>query len=214
MVDLVEGHPILDLALIARKDRLGIALERIDHMAAGKAVVLLRQVQRHIEVVERHHGLDTVLATAVEHAIIEGQALLVGNDVVTEREDTTPGDRHAEHRESHLGEQRDILLVGVVEVDAATLGEVVFLRMLHTVGERLTRHRVQRSAFDDTLPSAGLTIEQNRIIRNSRAASALVPRPLNLVGSGSTAPKEPLGERLVELIRAQVDHSCNPFFKG
>ena len=78
VVDLVEGHPILDLALVAAEKRLGIALKGVDHVTARKPVVLLCQVKRHVKVVEGNHGLDTVLMALVKDLVVEGQALLVG----------------------------------------------------------------------------------------------------------------------------------------
>ena len=49
-VDLIEGQPVLDLVLVARKDRAHIALVEADELVAGPAVVGLREVQRRLVV--------------------------------------------------------------------------------------------------------------------------------------------------------------------
>ena len=100
-------------------------LKGVDHVTARKAVVLLGQVKRHIKVVEGDHGLDPVLMALVKDFIVEGQTLLVGQGVVAVGEDTAPGNAHAKDAEAHLAQKRNVLLVGVVEVDAASFGKII-----------------------------------------------------------------------------------------
>ena len=43
-------------------------------------------------------------------------------------------DAHAEHLEAHLGEQLDIILIGMIEIDTAALGQLPIFRVsLHVL---------------------------------------------------------------------------------
>ena len=71
---------------------------------------------------ERDHGLDPRLEESVEHVVVEREPGLVGLLLVALREDAAPRYRGAEALEPHLGEQLDVVAVGVVEVDAVVVG--------------------------------------------------------------------------------------------
>ena len=61
VVDLIEGHPVLDLILVALHDAKSIAYEEIHQFAVGPAAVLLCQIVGHLEVAECDDRLDAVL---------------------------------------------------------------------------------------------------------------------------------------------------------
>ncbi len=86
-----------------------------------------------------------MLEHAVEHVVVELQAGLVGFELVALREDTAPADGGAEALEAHLGEQRDVLGIGVVEVDALMVGIVL---ALHDALGDLARHTVGAASHD------------------------------------------------------------------
>ena len=175
-VDLVEGEPELDLVLIAVEDGLAVLLKEADELAARPAVVLLDQVIRHLVVRQGHERLDIVSAQAVEDAIVEGEAGLVGLGVVAVGEDAAPRDGHAEHVEAHLGEQRDILLVVMVEVDTVMIG-------VEAVGVDVDRNLTRL-----------LVAAAQKMVIDGRTAAVHVPSALKLIGGGSATPIETLGE--------------------
>ena len=175
-VDLVEGEPELDLVLIAVEDGLAVLLKEADELAACPAVVLLDQVIGHLVVRKCHERLDIVGAQAVEDAIVEGEAGLVGLGVVAVGEDTAPGNGHAEHVEAHLGEQRDVLLVVMVEVDAVMVG-------IEAIGVDVDRDLTRL-----------LVAAAQEVVVDGSAAAVHVPSALKLVGGGSATPIETLGE--------------------
>ena len=175
-VDLVEGEPELHLVLVALEDGGAVVLKEADELAGGPPVVLLDQVVGHLVVREGHQRLDAVLGAAVEDAVVEGQARLVGLGVVAVGEDAAPGDGHAEHVEAHLGEQGDVLLVVVVEVDAVV------------VGIKHVRLDVDRDLARLLVAAAG------EVVIDRGPAAIDVPSALELVGGRGAAPIETLGE--------------------
>ena len=198
-VDLVEGEPVGDLAMIAVEDGLGIPLEEADELAGGPAVVLLDEVVGHLVMGHGHQGLDAMGVAAVEDPVVEGETGLVGLGVVAVGEDAAPADGHAEHVEAHLREQRDVLLVAVVEVDAVMVG-------IELVGIDLEG--------DLARPLVGAARE---VVVDGRTAAVCVPGTLELVGGRGPAPEEALGENcchdgipsrgLVGLLGASMSHA-------
>ena len=61
IVDLVEGHPIFDLILVALHDTQRVAHKEVHQFAVDPAAVFLCQVIRHFEMAQRDHGLYAVL---------------------------------------------------------------------------------------------------------------------------------------------------------
>ena len=175
-VDLVEGEPELDLVLIAVEDGLAVLLKEADELAARPAVVFLDQMIGHLVVRQGHERLDIVSAQAVEDAVVEGEAGLVGLGVVAVGEDAAPRDGHAEHVEAHLGEQRDILLVVMVEVDTVMIG-------VEAIGVDVDRNLTRL-----------LVAAAQEVVVDGRAAAVHVPSTLKLVGGGGATPIETLGE--------------------
>ena len=175
-VDLVEGEPELDLVLIAVEDGLAVLLKEADELAARPAIVFLDQVIGHLVVRQGHERLDIVSAQAVEDAIVEGEAGLVGLGVVAVGEDAAPRDGHAEHVEAHLGEQCDVLLVVMVEVDTVMIG-------VEAVGVDVDRNLTRL-----------LVAAAQKMVIDGRTAAVHVPSALKLIGGGSATPIETLGE--------------------
>ena len=175
-VDLVEGEPELDLVLIAVEDGLAVLLKEADELAARPAVVFLDQVIGHLVVRQGHERLDIVSAQAVEDAVVEGEAGLVGLGVVTVGEDAAPRDGHAEHGKAHLGEQRDVLLVVMVKVDTVMVG-------VEAVGVDVDRNLARL-----------LVAAAQEMVVDGRTAAVHVPSALKLIGGRSATPIETLGE--------------------
>ena len=175
-VDLVEGEPELDLVLVTVEDGLAVLLKEADELAARPAVVFLDQMIGHLVVRQGHERLDIVSTQAVENAIVEGEAGLVGLGVVAVGEDTAPRDGHAEHGKAHLGEQRDVLLVVMVEVDTVMIG-------VEAVGVDVDRNLTRL-----------LVAAAQEVVVDGRTAAIHVPSALKLVGGGGATPIETLGE--------------------
>ena len=175
-VDLVEGEPELDLVPVTVEDGLTVLLKEADELAARPAVVFLDQMIGHLVVRQGHERLDIVSTQAVENAVVEGEAGLVGLGVVAVGEDAAPGDGHAEHVEAHLGEQRDVLLVVVVEVDAIMVG-------IEAIGVDVDRNLTRL-----------LVAAAQEVVVDGRTAAVHVPSALKLVGGGGATPIETLGE--------------------
>ena len=58
----------------------------------------------------------------VEEVVVELQALLVGLELVALGEDARPSDGGAEALEAHLGEELDVAVVAMIEVDGLVVG--------------------------------------------------------------------------------------------
>ena len=123
-VDLVDVEPVGDQALVARKDHVAEVLEGLQRVAADPAVVLVGQMQRHVEVVERDEGLDALVLAGAEDVLVELKAFLVGLGVVAVGEDAGPVDGHAVHIAAHLGHQVDVALPVAVEVGRDVAGVI------------------------------------------------------------------------------------------
>ena len=197
-VDLVEREPVAHLVLVAVKDRGGVAHEEVDELAALPAVVLLHQGIGHLVVAEGHERLDAVLAAAVKDAVVEREAQLVGLLVVTVGEDAAPGDGHAKHVEAHLGKERDVLLVAVIEVDAVVVG-------VEHVGTDVERDLAR-----------ALEAAAGKVVIHRGAAAVHVPRALKLVGRRRAAPEEALRESnchdrsFLLAVRFSLGRVCSP----
>ena len=176
VVNLVEGHPVGDLLVVALEARGGVALEAVDELTVAPSSVFLGQVERDLEVHERDHRLDAVGAHAVEDAIVEGQARLVGLIVVALGVDAAPVDRGAQRLESHLGEELDVLLKTVVGVDGPVVG--IHLPRLNAVGDAPGHAmRPRREHVDDGEALAVLVVRTLHLMRRNRAApEEIVPQ--------------------------------------
>ena len=142
-VGLVEGEPVAHLATQAFEERRRVADVAVDRLAAGPAVVLLDEFERHLVVADGDHRLDAVRQQLIDHLLVEGEALLVGLVLLARGEDARPAGREAEHAEAHLGHEGDVLAPTVVEVDRAVAGIVL-----------VVEHREDRALGQGLLPMA------------------------------------------------------------
>ena len=179
-VDLVKGEPVLHQALVAGEDRGREVLVEVDELAVSPAAVLLDEVDRAVEVRDGHERLDAVRLALTEYVLVESQAGLVGLGLVAVGEDTGPGQAHAEGLKAHLGEEGDVLLVVVVEIDAGLRGIVIaVLKVEHLAlaGD----HRIALGAVRGH-------------VHVGQAAAVHVVGALALVGSRRAAPQEVITE--------------------
>ena len=120
--------------------------------------------------------LDAVLLAAVKDLVIEFKALLVRLGLHAGGENAGPVDRGAEGLEAHLGEESNVLLVVVVEVDGLMAG-------IQPVGADSSRH-----PFRAGVRAIGAQV------RDTGAFAIHVPCALELVGCTGTAPQEIITE--------------------
>ena len=175
-VDLVEGEPVLHQALVAGEDRGREVLVEVDELAVAPATVFLDEVDGTVEVRDGDERLYAVLLALAEHVLVEGEAGLIGLRLVSVGEDTGPSEAHAEGLEAHLREQRDVLLVAVVEVDAGLRRiEVPVLEIEHLADAHTHREAI-------------LAVRHH--IDVGQATAVNVVRALALIGSGGSTPQE------------------------
>ncbi len=86
---LVEGQPVLHAVAIAVDHLFAVADKGLHHAAVVEAVVLLRQRQRHIEVVQADHRFDAAGDQIVDKAVVKRDALVVERAVAL-RADAAP----------------------------------------------------------------------------------------------------------------------------
>ena len=115
--------------------------------------------------------LDAVLRAAVKNAVVKFQALLVGLALHASGEDAGPVDGGAEGLEAHLGEESNVLLVVVVEVDGLMAG-------IQPVGADSSCH-----PFRAGVRAIGAQV------RDTGAFAIHVPCALELVGCTGPAPQ-------------------------
>ena len=175
-VDLVEGQPVLDLILVPLKNGLAVVHIELDEFPAGPAVVFFHQRIGQLVVTDGNQRLDAVLLAAVKDLVIEFKALLVRLGLHTGGENAGPVDGGAEGLEAHLGEESNVLLVVVVEVDGLMAG-------IQPVGADSSCH-----PFRAGVRAIGAQV------RDTGAFAIHVPCALELVGCTGTAPQEIITE--------------------
>lgn len=112
---LVKGQPVLHPVTKAVDHLFAVADKRLHDATIVKSVVLLRQRQRHIEVVEADHRLDTAGDQIVDKTVVKGDTLVV-KIAVTLRADAAPGDLEAVAVHAQILHQVEIFPVAVVGV--------------------------------------------------------------------------------------------------
>ena len=112
---LVEGQPVLHAVAKAVDHLFTVADKGVHYAAVIEAVVLLRQRQRHIEVVEADHRLNTAGDEIVNKAVVKRDALVVER-AVTLRTDAAPGDLEAVAVHAQILHQVEIFPVAMVGV--------------------------------------------------------------------------------------------------
>ena len=189
-IDLVEGEPILDQALVAGEEHRREVLVEVDELAVAPAAVLLDEVDRAVEVRDGHERLDAILLALAEHVLVEGQTGLVGLGLVTVGENTGPGQAHAEGLKAHLGKEGDVLLVVVIEVD----GSVRRIIMVGIAFEHLEVTEADREAV--------LAVRDH--VHVGQAAAIHIVSALALVGSRRAAPQEVFTESHASILSHAV----------
>ena len=174
VVDFVEGHPVLDLVLVAAETYLRETHEEVNQLAVAPAAVLRHQMIGQLEMRKRDHGLHAECMHRVKEVIVELQAGLVRLRLIAQRENTRPGDARAEALAPHIGEHFEVLFVVMIKVDGLVV-RVVFAR-LHTIR--------------DFTWLAGAA--HGHDVGNAHALAALLPAAFELMGRHGTAPEETL----------------------
>ena len=193
IVDLVEGHPVLDLVFVALHHRGGVVHEEVDRLPVHPAAVLFGEGVGHLKVAQGDHRLDAVLEQLVEQVIVELQACFVGFALVAPGEDAAPGNGGAEALEAQLRKQLHVLFVGVVEVDALVVG--VMFAGQHAVGD----------AAGHTVGTAG------HHVADGRAAAIGVPAAFQLMGSHCAAPQKVFRKHVVSPFGSGISCFWVPF---
>lgn len=166
-VDLVEGQPVFHQPVEGFEAGAGVASEELHHLAVAPGAVFGHQVHRHVEVAQGHQRLDAVLAALFEQAVVEGDALGVGRQLVAVGVNPAPGDGGAEHGKAHLRHQRDVVAVAVVEIDGVVAGvKLVVAQVKALLQPEFDRHAVGavRDHIDGGQPFAALAIAAFRLV--------------------------------------------------
>ena len=128
-------------------------------------------------------GLDAVFMQLIKDTVIECQPLLVGGFLITSWENPGPGNGHAEHLKAHLGHQRNIFFIVMVEIRTMALG---------IVGGILCADgllNVRRCDFPLLLHILHIHIRlKTGYISSGQALAAFVPAAFKLVGGSCAAP--------------------------
>ena len=112
---LVEGQPVLHAVAIAVDHLFAVADKGLHHAAVVEAVVLLRQRQRHIEMVQADHRLDAAGDQIVDKTVVKRDAFVVERAVAL-RADAAPGDLEAVAVHAQILHQVEIFPVAVIGV--------------------------------------------------------------------------------------------------
>ncbi|MND81795.1 hypothetical protein D3C80_736030 [compost metagenome] len=182
-VDFIKREPVAHQIFIAVEADIAEAHERVHHVAVHPAVISLTQRQRHFVVRKRHQRLDVMATQFAEHLFVKLQARFIWRRVFAIRENTRPGDGHAQHFKAHLGKQRDIVFIVVIEIDAATLrvkGVVFAFKRILNIFIRQRHVAVIIFQRQIGFPGDG--------IRHRRSFAINVPGPFGLISGNCAAP--------------------------
>ena len=171
-VDLIEGQPVFYLVLIAPEHRLHIAQEEIDGLSGIESLILRHDVPGNLVVAQCDQRLDPVFFALVKHLVIESESGLIGLLIVPVREDPAPVDGQPETLEAHLREQRDVLLVVMIEVDRFVAGI-----------------KGRRICLGQKSPGR-IYISAKEHVRDAQSFAILQIGPLTLVGRHRASPQK------------------------
>jgi len=119
-VDFVKREPVAHQIFIAVETDITESHKRVQHVAVYPAVISLAERQRHFVMGQRHQRLDVMATQFAEHLFVKLQACFIRCSVFSVRENTRPANGHTQDFKAHFGEQRDIVFIVVIEIDAAT----------------------------------------------------------------------------------------------
>ena len=179
-IDLVEGKPVLHLALEAVEQHLAVVDVSIHHAAVLPAAVFFDQGNGGIKVADGDQRLDAVLMALVKNAVVEGKPRLVGPGVIAVGQDAGPRNGQPEALETHLRKQSDIFFIMVIQVNGLVAG--VEMRVVAVQHFHIARcHR-------KTIRAKGGHIHRGKPL------AVCLPCALALIGGGSTAPQKTFGK--------------------
>ena len=179
-IDLVEGEPVLHLALEAVEQHLAVVDVGVHHAAVLPAAVFFDEGNGGVKVADGDQRLDAVLMALVKNAVVEGQSCLVGLSVIAVGQDTRPRNGQPEALEAHLRKQGDVLFIMMIQVDGFVAGvEMRSIAIQHFHIARCHRETVRAEGGH---------------IHRSQTLAVCLPCALALVGGGSAAPQKALGE--------------------
>ena len=168
-VGLVDRYPVLDAVGVPRADQGGVLGEGLDGVAVEPAAVVLEGL-REVPVVERHHRRHARVEQAVDEAVVEVEALLVGH-AAPAWQHPRPRDREPVVADPEVAHQPDVLGVAVVVV----AGHVAGLPVLDPPG--LVAERVPDAGAATVLGGGALDL-----VRRGAGAEAEAGRQLWIGG--------------------------------
>ena len=175
-VNLIEGQPVLDQALVASKESAAETLVKFKHETTPPTTILLNQVHGTVKVSNGHQGLNAVLVAFLKEVFVKFQASFIGLQLIPLRENPAPSNGQTIGLKTHLAKKGNVLLKAMVHVNSF-LGwvEIAFRKVKHLF---LTR--------DD-----GQTVLTNRHhIYIGQPATIRIISALALVGSCRSTPQE------------------------
>ena len=128
-VDFIKGQPILDLILVAGKNRADIALVEANQIAVGPTIVLTSQMQGRFIVREGNQRLNAIFSQLIKEIVVELQTSFIGLRLVSVWENPRPGNGSPVDLEAHLSKESNVLLIAMIEINPFQL-EIIWCRPL------------------------------------------------------------------------------------
>ena len=175
-VNLVKGKPVPHLSGVARKDSPCKPLKKLDKSPVSPTTVRGHEVHRHVIVVERDHGLDSLLTTGAKYILVKCKAFLVGLGVITIGEDAAPRNREAQRLETHLAKERDILSVMMIEINGLAC--------------RVIAPRLSLEGHIATPDNSNAPFTKGKQVGVGETSTSLVKTTFALVGGKCSAPEK------------------------
>ena len=182
-VDLIEGQPVFDLALVTGDNGANVPLPVLHHLWILPPALVLDQVQGRVIVIHGHHGFNPVFCQFVKHLVVKFQPLFVGLQLIALGENAGPCNGHPETLQPQLGQQRNVFLVPVVKINAIPLGVHPIPFFLVCRFQNLTGHG---PLFFQLGPLVLGTVGFH--VANRQASAPLLPGSFALAGSCRAAP--------------------------
>ena len=120
-VDFIKGQPILDLILVASKNRADIALVEANQIAVGPTIVLTSQMQGRFIVRQGNQRLNAIFGQFVKKIVIELQTSFIGLQLVSVWKNPRPGNGSPVDLEAHLCKESNVLLIAMIEINSFQL---------------------------------------------------------------------------------------------
>ena len=117
-VDLVEREPIAHSIAELPEAYITVPREEVHETPIAPTPVLSHEAKWHLVMRKRNNRFYVVALKLGKYATVESEAALVGLDLVAFGEDAAPCDGEAQDLESHLGKERHVFLVAMIEIHA------------------------------------------------------------------------------------------------